>query len=94
MVSPDELADEAQRARKVRHVVDIATNLIMQSHMSRADAEHLVSIVRERILALFPGSEQTFEVVYGPRFKRLIDEFAEPRGVRRGVLLPFRDGNR
>jgi hypothetical protein len=94
VASPDELADEARRARKVRQVVDIATNLIAQSHMSRADAERLVSIVRERVLTLFPGGEETFEVVYARRFKRLIDEFTEPRGGRCGVLLSFRQPNR
>ena len=94
MASPEDLADEAERARKVRHVVDIATNLIMQSHMSRRDAEHLVSIVRERILTLFPDGEQTYEVVYAPRFKRLVDEFSVPDPGRRGVVLQFPEPGR
>jgi hypothetical protein len=85
----EQLADEAHRARKVRQIVDIATTLIMQSGMTRTDAEQLVGLVRERILTLFPGREQTYELIYAPRFKRLIDEFARSAVPRRGVVLPF-----
>ena len=72
----DDLADEARRARKVRQLVDIATTLIIQSRMTRRDAEKLVQTVRGLILRLFPGSAETFEIVYARRFSRLIREFA------------------
>ena len=89
MANREQLADEARRAQKVRQVVDIATNLIMQSNMTRQDAENLVAVVREHILALFPDGEQTFELIYRPRFRRLIDEFASPAGTSRAVVIPF-----
>jgi hypothetical protein len=85
----EQLADEAARAQKVRHLVDLATSLIMQSGMTRRDAETLEADVRGRILALFPDGEETYELIYAPRFRRLIAEFAradEPRGV----VIPFR----
>lgn len=91
MATREQLADEAARARKVRHLVDLSTSLIMQSGMSRRDAEHLVQMVRERILALFPDGEETYELVYAPRFRRLIDEFARPDT---GVVIPFRAARR
>jgi hypothetical protein len=89
VATPEQLADEARRAQKVRQVVDIATNLIMQSSMTRGDAENLVAAVRERILVLFPEGEETYELVYAPRFRRLLDEFARTPGGRRGVVIPF-----
>lgn len=90
MATREEVAEEARRARKVRQIVDIATSLIMQSNMTRRDAEDLVRGVRERILALFPDGEQTYEIIYAPRFKRLIDEFATVSTSRRhGVVIPF-----
>lgn len=61
----------------------------MQAQLSRADAEQLVAVVRERILALFPGAEDTYELLYARRFRRLIDEFARPAPVSRGVVVPF-----
>jgi len=85
----EDLADEAARARKVRHLVDLATSLIMQSGMTRRDAEALVQTVRERILSLFPDGEQTYELVYAPRFRRLIDEFARVDPPSTGVVIPF-----
>jgi hypothetical protein len=89
MATPEQLADEARRARKVRHLVDLATSLIMQSAMTRRDAESLVATVRERILDLFPDGEATYELVYAPRFRRLIDEFATADPRPRGVVIPF-----
>lgn len=85
----EQLADEAFRARKVRQLVDLATSLIMQSGMTRHDAENLVLAVRERILRLFPDGEQTYELVYAPRFRRIIDEFAKPDTRPHGVVLQF-----
>jgi len=89
LATREQLADEAARAQKVRHLVDLATSLIMQSGMTRRDAETLVQTIRERILHLFPDGEQTYELIYAPRFSRLIDEFAraEPRST--GVVIPF-----
>jgi hypothetical protein len=89
VASPEQIAEEARRAQKVRQVVDIATNLIMQSGMTRSEAETLVKAVRERILLLFPDGEQTYEIIYAPRFRRLIDEFTQPVPGRTGVVLPF-----
>ena len=58
----------------------------MQSGMTRRDAEHLVQAIRERILALFPDGEDTYELIYAPRFRRLIAEFARPEP---GVVIQF-----
>lgn len=85
--TPEQLADEARRARKVRQLVDIATALIMQSNLTREDAEGVVAGIRERILGLFPDGEQTYELIYAPRFRRLINEYA--RGRPPGVVIPF-----
>jgi hypothetical protein len=61
----------------------------MQSQMTQRDAEQLVAAVRERILALFPGADDTYELLYARRFQRLIDEFARPNSAGRAVVLPF-----
>ena len=89
MATREQLADEAARAQKVRHLVDLATSLIMQSGMTRRDAETLVQTIRERILSLFPDGEQTYELIYAPRFRRLIDEFARAEPRAKGVVIRF-----
>jgi hypothetical protein len=83
----EQLADEARRVRKLRQLVDIATVLIMQSNMTVDDAESLVRWLRQRVLALFPDGAETFEVIYAPRFRRLISEYSVGRPP--GVVIPF-----
>ena len=90
MTDADLIADEARRARKVRQVVDIATAFILQSAMSRSEAEAVVAHAREVILQLFPDGEETYEVVYARRFRRLIDECTSAIDLQaRGVVIPF-----
>lgn len=69
--------------------------MIAQSQPSRRDAEQLVRAARLRILELFPGREQTYEIVCAPRFRRVIDEFTprEPDPSARAVL-PFQTRSR
>lgn len=89
MATSQQLADEARRARKVRHLVDIATALIMQSEMTREEAEKLVEALRQQVTGLFSGSEGTFDLLYARRFSRLIDEYARATRRSGGAVLPF-----
>lgn len=69
----DDLAEEQRRMRRVRFIVDFTTSVLQQSTMSRAEAEELVAAARARILELFPGRDETYEILYARRFARLID---------------------
>lgn len=86
-VDPEALADEARRADALRRTVDVACALLRQARLPRAEAEAVVAFTRTRVLELFPGKEDVFELVLAPRFARILDEFS-PRGERR--VLPFR----
>ena len=86
---PDEGAlDESRRARQLRTIVDLTSSVIAQGRLSHAEAEALVAATRRRALELFPGKEETFDLVLAPRFARLIREFAVP-GLPANVV-PFR----
>ena len=90
MATAEQLADEDRRARKLRHIVDLATLLLMQSNMTRTEAEAFVRVIRERILTLFPDGESAYEIIYAPRFRRLVDQYAAVlSSERRGVVIPF-----
>jgi len=82
-----DLAEEHRRARQLRILVDLTCNVIAQGRLTRAEAQDLVDAARRRILELFPGKEDTFELILAPRFARLIDEFARTSGSRK--VLPF-----
>jgi len=46
-----------------------------------------VAATRRRALELFPGKEDTFDLILAPRFARLIREFAVPSSAAN--VLPF-----
>jgi len=83
--TPEAIADEEKRARRLRLVVDITCNVLMQARLSREEAEDIVATARRCALELFPGKEETFDMILAPRFARLMDEFVGPRRI-----LPFR----
>ena len=89
MPTPKELTDEARRISRVRAIVDVTASLIMQSGVRRSDAEALVEFAREKVLELFPGREETFEIIYSRRFRRLIDEFSRPDSPGDAIILQF-----
>ena len=82
----NEIRKEQQRLRYLRTLVDLTTQIIMQGGLERADAERLVEATRQQVLRLFPGQDQTYDLIYRPRFERLVREFAKSGGR----LLPFR----
>jgi hypothetical protein len=74
----EERADEARRARRLRAVVDLVSSVIAQGGLTRREAEDIVAHARRHALELFPGKEETFDLILAPRFARLIREFALP----------------
>lgn len=75
-IDPGALREEQRRMRYLRVLVDLTAQIIKQSRPSRREAERLVGATRRHILRLFPGKEQTYDIIYRPRFERLIREFA------------------
>jgi hypothetical protein len=66
--------DETKRVYLLRRAVEWAEMTICGGHVDREDAEAIVDAVAARAEELFPGSEETFAIVYGVRLKRVIDE--------------------
>jgi hypothetical protein len=66
--------EEDRRIRHLRRLVDFSMALIAQSNVTREEAQRLVEAVRQQACQLFPGKEETFELIYTPRFRRLISE--------------------
>ena len=85
MPTREELEDEDRRVRRLRIAVSLALSVIGQSEMSVAQAQELVSATRGMALRLFPGKELAFDLIYLPRFRRLMTE-------RFGVYRPILQG--
>ena len=69
-----EIREEDRRIRHLRRLVDFSLLLIAQSPMSIEEAQKVVQGIRQHACNLFPGKEETFDLLYTPRFRRLIAE--------------------
>jgi hypothetical protein len=72
--SPQEIKEENRKIRRLRFMVDLTLSLIYQANMTREEALEHYTKVKNYALRLFPGKEDAFEIIYAPRFKRLISE--------------------
>ncbi len=72
--TPADLEDENRRIRYLRRLVDFTLAFIAQSNISMEEARRSVQAVREQAHRLFPDKDETFELIYMPRFRRLIAE--------------------
>ncbi len=70
----EEVREENRRIRYLRFLVDFSILSIQQDDFSVEEAQKLVEDVKKAACNLFPGKEETFELIYRPRFNRVIDE--------------------
>jgi hypothetical protein len=83
MATREELEDEDRRVRQLRIAVNLALSVIGQTEMTLAQAQEMVAATRSMALRLFPGKELAFDLIYLPRFRRLL---AERFGYYRPIL--------
>ena len=69
-----ECLEEERRLRRLRRLVDFSLAFIAQTCLSLHEAERVVQGVRHQAYSLFPDKQETFELIYTPRFRRLIAE--------------------
>jgi len=69
-----ELREEEKRIRRLQKLVDFSLAFIAQADISLEEAQAVVQGVRYHAHLLFPDKKETFELIYTPRFRRLISE--------------------
>ncbi len=74
MVSKAEILEENRRARRLQIVVDLVLNTVAQSDISVDEAAELAARTRQYALTLFPNKSLAYDIIYLPRFKRLMAE--------------------
>ncbi len=65
---------EELRLRRLRSIVDLTAVLIWQADLSLSDAQKLIGDARVKALGLFPDKGETFDLIYGSRFRRILVE--------------------
>ncbi|MFQ5772349.1 MAG: hypothetical protein ACE5HX_17570 [bacterium] len=74
MASSEELAEEQRKMRRLRAIVDLTAAVLYQSNLTTVEAMELVKAAKKSVLNLFPEKEATFDLIYKPRFERIIKE--------------------
>ncbi len=69
-----EIEEESRRVRRLRIVVQLALDILSQGNLSVEEAAGLVMATRRIALQLFPGKEEAFDLIYRPKFQRLMQE--------------------
>jgi hypothetical protein len=70
---PSQLPEPA-RLRRLRRLVDTTSALLRQTDLTLGEALRLTELVRVEALRLFPDKADTYDLIYRPRFERLIRE--------------------
>ena len=66
---------ENKMIRRLRFLVDLTYATIAQDHsLTLEQAWEHVSALKGAAVAMFPGKERVFDLIYLPRFSRLIAE--------------------
>lgn len=74
MASEEEIREESRKVRRLQFVVDLVMNVLWQSDLSLVEASEMVAETRRYALHLFPDKEFTYDLLYAPRFRRLLAE--------------------
>jgi hypothetical protein len=74
MATEAEIWEEARRVRRLQLVVDLVMNVLSQSDLPIEEASELVANTRRFALSLFPDKADTYDLLYAPRFRRLMAE--------------------
>ena len=68
------ITEENRKIRRLRFIVDFALQFIRTQEITHDQAISVVEGVKKHALQLFPGKEDAFDIIYAPRFKRLLNE--------------------
>jgi hypothetical protein len=68
------LAAEERNIRRLRRAMDVAVALLWRVDLTLEEAQDVVGHAKNTALALFPDKEETFDLIYGWRFRRILVE--------------------
>jgi 4-hydroxy-3-methylbut-2-enyl diphosphate reductase IspH len=68
------IEEESRRIRTLRLLVDFSLAYLAQTKLSLEEAQAVVQGVKKQALRLFPEKEETFDLIYLPRFQRLLTD--------------------
>jgi hypothetical protein len=75
VVTPDERAEEQKLIRRMQMMMNMVMQVIAQdATLSVDEASQMIADSRKAALAMFPGKELAYDLIWRPRFQRLMRE--------------------
>ncbi len=75
MPTKAEIEAERKRVRQLQFMMSMVMNVISQDvQMPVEEASELIASARKAALTMFPGKELAYDLIYRPRFQRLMTE--------------------
>jgi len=65
---------EEAKVQKLRGITNLTSALLYQADLTLVDAQKLIAQTRSKALELFPDKGDTFDLIYGSRFRRILSE--------------------
>lgn len=75
-MAPDKeaLLAEERKLRRLRRAMDLTETMLWRIDLTLDEAHDVVAHAKKTALQLFPDKEGTFDLIYGPRFRRILVE--------------------
>jgi hypothetical protein len=75
-MAPDKeaLLAEERKLRRLGRAMDLAAALLWRIDLTLDEAQDVVNHAKRTALELFPDKEETFDLIYGSRFRRILVE--------------------
>jgi hypothetical protein len=75
VVTPQERAEEQKLIRRMQMMMNMVMQVIAQdATLSVDEASQMIADSRKAALAMFPGKELAYDLIWKPRFQRLMRE--------------------
>jgi hypothetical protein len=79
-----EYLDSDEKIKKLKKIVDEACERIKSGELTLGEAKKEAALVRLKAESLIPDDMEKFDLIYGNRFKRLIQQFVEKKRDNEG----------
>jgi len=74
-ILPSEQVDESRRIRRLQVMISMVMSVISQDpDLTVEEAAEMAAGARRAALAMFPGKELAFDILYKPRLQRVMNE--------------------
>jgi hypothetical protein len=74
MADQEALLAEEKKLRRLGRAMDVAVTLLWKVNLTLEEAQDVIHHAKRTALQLFPDKEDTFDLIYGPRFRRVLVE--------------------